>query len=277
MFKEDLIVALDSFSAVLGIWYCILMICICAWLWYSRRWRYQTGWILLVISVGILGFVTFAPVMPYQIEQLVLGNEGPFLGLMSLVIWCIIVLLFGRFLCGYFCPVGAAQELAYRVRGKALPLKVHPHQKMIFMLVRAAFVITFVLIAVATSFSLLSFFGIRDFFYLLPTVGTAVFVLIILISTQIYRPFCRLVCPAGFFFSLCSWKSLLKLGRTNDCIKCGTCEKICPTDEAHTGDNKAECYLCGRCVKSCPKGAIRYRRAQKIDENTTESAPRNRR
>ena len=63
---------------------------------------------------------------------------------------------------------------------------------MIFMIIRGAFFILFFLLVFLASFSLLSLFGIRDFFYLLPTVGTAIFILLLLVSTRIYRPFCRL-------------------------------------------------------------------------------------
>ncbi len=51
--------------------------------------------------------------------------------------------------------------------------------------------------AFVLSASLLAWFGIRDFFYLSLTAGTVVFIVVLLLSMTLYRPFCRLVCPYG--------------------------------------------------------------------------------
>jgi len=111
------------------------------------------------------------------------------------------------------------------------------------------------------SASFLAYFGIRDFFYLVLTAGTVVFVGILLLSMTFYRPFCRLICPYGVLLSLGTWKGLFKLQRTDACIECKKCETACPTDEAKRDDGKAECYLCGRCTDICPvAGALKYDR-----------------
>lgn len=254
---------LEAIPRIVGHLYGLVMIGILAWLWYSGRWKQKTGWILLLISAA-LGFLIFAPVMPYQFEQLVLGNEqameSPLIvGIAGLIVNVILVLLFGRFFCGYICPAGAAQEIAYHAPVRKTSL----HQKTVLMVIRGAFVILFLMLAFTMSVSLLSLFGIRDFFYLAPTAGAAAFLVILLLATTFYRPFCRLICPVGLLFSLAAWKGVFKLRRTGACIKCRKCEKVCPADEARKDDTKAECYLCGRCVDVCPaKGAILYGREQ---------------
>ena len=128
-------------------------------------------------------------------------------------------------------------------------------------MVRLAFFIIFLIMAFMFSASLLAWFGIRDFFYLVLTSGSVVFIGILVLSMTFYRPFCRLICPYGVLLSLGAWKGLFKLRRTDACIDCKKCEKACPTDEAKRDDGKAECYLCGRCTDVCPKkGALTYRR-----------------
>ena len=130
-----------------------------------------------------------------------------------------------------------------------------------FMLIRAGFFIVFLLMAFLLSASFLAYFGIRDFFYLVFTAGTVVFIGVLLLSMTFYRPFCRLICPYAVLLSLGAWKGLFKLQRTDACIECKKCEKACPTDEAKREDGKAECYLCGRCTDICPAaGALKYSR-----------------
>jgi len=103
---------------------------------------------------------------------------------------------------------------------------------------------------------------LKDFFYL--AVGSAsffIFLAIVVFSVFMYRPFCRFICPYGFLLSFVAGWSLFRFRRTDLCIHCGKCEKVCPTDESKEGDRKMECYMCGRCIEVCPvEGALKYER-----------------
>ena len=254
---------ISAIPKFVGFVYALVMIFVLAYLWYSGRWRQKIGWLLLLISAAF-GFLIFSPVAPYQFQQLVLGDVqglgAPLIiGAIGLFIVFLLVVVFGRFFCGYICPVGTVQEIVHHVPVPKWDLR----QKNVFMLVRAAFFVVFLLAAFIFSASLLAWFGIRDFFYLALTGGSAVFFVVLLVSIVFYRPFCRLVCPYGFLLSLGAAKSLFKLRRTDACIECKKCEKACPTDEAKREDAKSECYLCGRCTDICPEeGALRYTRNQ---------------
>ena len=54
---------------------------------------------------------------------------------------------------------------------------------------------------------------------------------------------------------------------TDDCIGCGTCERVCPANNIEIMKNKPifknKCQQCMACVSYCPKKAIEY----KLDEN----------
>ena len=249
----------ETIPKMVGFIYALIMIFVIAYLWYAKKWQQKIGWVLLAIS-ALMGFLIFTPVVPYQFQQLVLGNAPDsgtplIVGFFGLFVLFLLSLLLGRFFCGYLCPAGTVQEIAYHV---PIP-KINPQHRHALMVVRAAFFIVFLAAAFLFSASLIAWFGIRDFFSLSLTGGSVVFAVIVILSFFFYRPFCRLVCPYGFLLALAAAKSRWKIERTEACIECKKCEKICPTDESKRDDTKAECYLCGRCIEVCPKEALVYR------------------
>ena len=48
----------------------------------------------------------------------------------------------------------------------------------------------------------------------------------------------------------------------DECICCGVCVGVCPTDTLELGDesavvaNEENCIACGQCLDNCPTGAI---------------------
>lgn len=53
-----------------------------------------------------------------------------------------------------------------------------------------------------------------------------------------------------------------KLNVTDDCVKCGTCVKVCPVDNITLSDKPVwnhHCEGCLACLQFCPKGAIVYK------------------
>jgi polyferredoxin len=245
----------------LGFIYAILLILVLTYLWYSGRWKQKAGIAILCVSAA-LGFLIFSPVAPHQFQELLVRNTASLgvsllIAAIALAIIVVLTLVSGRFFCGYLCPVGAVQELASLVPVK----KFQPRHKVLFMAAHGIVFLAALVMAFVFSSALLDYFGIRDFFALVLTTGSIVFVCMLFVSVFFYRPFCRLVCQYGFLLSLAGGTSFFALQRTGACIECKTCEGVCPVDEAKRGDRKAECYLCGRCTDACPAaGALVYRR-----------------
>ena len=252
----------DQIPKFIGFVYALVMVVVCAFLWHSGRWNRKTGYVFLAITLGF-GFLILAPIMPYQFQMLVLRDVkrigGPLIAaVVGLIDVLALSLFFGRFYCGYFCPVGVAQEAMSRVS----PRTVRVSQKTVTGSVRLVFFVAFLLAGYVSSYGFLYPFGIRDFFALSMTTASFVFVVLLLSSAVMYRPFCRLVCPFGALAAFAAIHGIFKIRRTRACIDCGKCERVCPTDEAKISDLKGECYLCRRCTEACPtSGALRYGRS----------------
>ncbi len=80
----------------------------------------------------------------------------------------------------------------------------------------------------------------------------------ILGSVFVFRFFCRFFCPLGAIYGLFNRFSVfgIKLD-TSKCTNCGLCTAKCQMDIKHVGD--AECISCGECVEVCPTNAIRWK------------------
>jgi polyferredoxin len=250
----------EEIARMAGFLYAMVMTIIGGYLWYRGKFTRSIGLVIL-LTTALFGFLIFSPVFPYQFQQLVLlgmrGIGGPVLvAIFGLVIIILLTLIFGRMVCGYLCPVGAVQELAYRIPVPKYEIK----GKSLAKGVRALVFLLILMTGYLFSLSIIGLFGIRDFFFLSLTTGFYVFLAVLFLSLFIYRPFCRLICPFGAILSLVARKSFFKIRRTEACIECGKCETVCPSDEAGPQDTKEECYLCGRCREVCPKGALVYRR-----------------
>ena len=212
-----------------------------------------------------MGFLFFAPMIPIQLQFILLGDVGSLgaplsIALIGLVAFIIFTILFGRIFCGYLCPIGAIQELLY-----LLPTpKKNITSKKYSIIFRIIFFIFIVFSARLFSINILSYLGVSSFFHLkLTSIFLIVFVVLLLISLFVYRPFCRFFCPYGVFLSLAARISIFKLQRNSRCTDCGKCEEICPTSESGMHDLKQECYMCNRCREVCPFNAIEYKRRKK--------------
>lgn len=245
-------------AMILGMIYTAVMVPAVTYLLYKGILRKELGWVVLVLS-ALLGFAYFAPMFPWQLQLLMLGKI-PQANLPAVVLVTSLVilssLLVGRVFCGYVCPPGALQELAYLA-----PVKKVKVPSSITAKVRWAVFAAMLVLSVVFAINLTKIIGLPDLFQLVLGPGLVIFLVIIIASTVIYRPFCRFVCPFGALSSLLSWRSVYGVRRNSSCVDCGRCEKVCPPQvlRARAG---SECYLCGRCLATCHKDALDYSRAE---------------
>ena len=202
-------------------------------------------------------------------------------------------LIFGRTICGWLCPVGFFQELAYKIRSPKLPKS---------NVTRLLSYLKYVILAVFVIIIPLMYSGVlplpafckyicpagifegalplishpnntTDFLAMLGEVFNWKFFLFIgffVSSIFIYRVFCRFICPLGAIYSLFNKFCMIGVKVNKDsCTNCGLCVKKCKMDVKRVGDH--ECINCGECISVCPTKAIQWKGKdfEKVNEETT--------
>jgi len=215
------------------------------------------------------------------------------------LLWSLVVLLpalfFGRFFCGWICPLGTLHHIfsslrSERKRGKQLieSNRYKRWQRLKYLILiaglAAALLGTGVLglldpipmlvrsftlsvfpavnyaIERATGASVLSFK--QPHFRQAFLVGL-VFVFLLALNFRVTRFWCRALCPLGALLGAASRWSLLKLEKRGEhCGECNRCLLACQGgDDPIPGARwrKAECHLCLNCVDACPDAGLAFR------------------
>ena len=192
-------------------------------------------------------------------------------------------ILVGRFICGWLCFFGFIQELLYMIPTPKIKINIKTDKVLRYL--KYIFLFGFCILAVLL---IRDEFGLSFPYFckLVCPIGTLqggiplillnkayreiigflyywkliILVIILFLSTIIYRPFCKYICPLGAFYSLFQKISFLKLEFDKDlCINCNACINNCHMQVNPTKNpNSLECIRCGDCVNICPKGALKF-------------------
>lgn len=243
-----------SGDAIAGTTYALIYLgagtLLAAYLWYTGVMTRKVV-LMAVLTAALAGFVFIAPIMPLELGGIVNVMTGMSAISVGVIVICAVValtLVVGRTFCGTICPVGSVQELAFTVPVQKIVIR---RTKLLELIRLAIFVAT--VIAAIYLIDLMAVTGLYDLFSLTLSTSLLVAAGILLISVFLYRPLCRIICPFGVLFSIFAEFSVFRLRRTETCIGCKKCEKVCPANTAGEHDSKRECYLCGRCTDACPK------------------------
>lgn len=179
----------------------------------------------------------------------------------------LLAVLFGRMFCGFICPMGYLQDIAWKIREVLHIEGMSRKEKFMDILKTAKYVILFVFVGIA-------FLGF-DFCDICPAVVTTyafsgftqavtvgyVFTIILFVLGFFMRRFWCNICPMGYLVGLFHKISVFRLKKDNTaCTKCGACYESCPmriksiyTESEKTDVTTAECIFCGECIKKCPE------------------------
>jgi polyferredoxin len=200
-------------------------------------------------------------------------------GLLSI---CLIVatLIFGRFFCGYICPLGTVIDIFdtifRRPERKATALKQLKYLILLFLVVSAILGSSFIhffdpLVILERSLALVGypiwtrvagvFTNITPAVYKEFVISLLIFIAILCLGLITHRFWCRNICPLGGLLALLSKVSLFRFSFKEGCKSCSICENICPTGAIDYNNNSVdagECIDCFLCTRICPQGAMKY-------------------
>ncbi len=245
--------------------------------------RWQVAWpggraavqfFFLGIFSGILVSAARGGILPVPADGFL--RWDPLAGLMSgaaartflpLLLWGGILLaataIFGRFFCGWICPLGtyldAVGACVPRRRPRSLPTSGK------FWLLAALMVVALAGVNLSGWFDPLVMAS-RAVYALAesPASGTRVAIawswLLVVGGLTLLAPrfWCRSLCPLGAMLSLAGWRAGMRRRIGESCSHCGLCQPICPMGQTPGGHSASECLVCRRCESVCKSGSISF-------------------
>lgn len=259
------------------------------------RWLIQALVFSGFIAQGLLYYLADFRSLGHLLPFMAYESLGRQMVSSALIVWGAIfflTLIFGRFVCGWFCPIGFFQdtgERLLRILKVRLPSPVRQPRLPRYLLAGIILSQLVLLPLLASPVRIWQFdlhfqepwllgFPFHTLLFVLDLL--AIFVVVGLILPLYFgsRPYCRLVCETGLLLDRISQYSFGRVRRNhgfdrNTCIGCNKCSNNCPQginvfEEVNFFDQvvNPECITCLQCVNLCPNDTIVYSLRKKLKD-----------
>ena len=177
------------------------------------------------------------------------------------------ILLLGRAICAFLCPMGLIQDIMDKIRRKSKVDGISANEKLYSALtpIKWAMVVVFIGLCFAGG-NFCNFCPAVAVSPILAGMSTSLYVsgflmIFVLIGGFFkHRLFCS-ICPLGYIMGLFHKVSLFRLKKDcTACTECGACYEACPmgikqiyTERGRADVTDANCIMCGECIRCCPE------------------------
>ncbi|NQT05936.1 MAG: 4Fe-4S binding protein [Candidatus Omnitrophica bacterium] len=210
----------------------------------------------LLSFIYILMFTTHPIRGPLSFISLI-GEREVISGILPLVIMILLTVIFGRFFCGWVCPLGTTIDMV----GSASKKKTSLGDRVDRMLGMPKFFILGIIL-------LFSFIGIQIAWIFDPMVIMARFITLNMIPAAVLviggalflkRAWCRMLCPLGAIYALAAKFALLRR-KVKECTACKRCKNECRMGAIRDdlSYDKKECILCMDCIYNCQDNVTEF-------------------
>lgn len=175
------------------------------------------------------------------------------------------ILLLGRAICGFLCPVGLVQDIMDKIRRKTKTEGIKMNEKMYGAAapVRWGLALVFIGLCFAGG-NFCNFCPAVAVSPILAGISTSLyvsgFIMVLVLMSGFFkrRAFC-MVCPLGTIMGFFHKISLFRIKKdTQSCTECGACYEACPmgikmiyTEREKVNVTSANCIMCGECIRCC--------------------------
>lgn len=177
------------------------------------------------------------------------------------------LLILGRTVCGFLCPMGLLQDVIHEIRQKLHVEGIAFNEKMYGYMRAVKW--TFVILMIGLCFAGGKFCDICPAQTLSPAFsgfkvslyGSGFVMVAVVIGSFFKRRFWCTICPLGFVLGLFHKISLFQIHKEcQACTACGACYEACPmgiksiyTERKAEKVTECDCIMCGECVRRCPE------------------------
>lgn len=184
------------------------------------------------------------------------GNMMLWLGIF--IVSLLSAFVFGRFYCGYICPMSTVMQIAGKISKK-----LNWQSKQVPKLLKSS-VLPWIVLVIMILTMILS----KKVFHQEVPILIILMVISVLVTLRFEKwVFHNYICPYGVLLSLMGKHAKINTKVDHSlCIGCKKCEAVCPSkainvtiDNKKASINTSLCHQCQTCSLICPKDAIHYR------------------